>query len=910
MKRFLIISAVLSMIFTCACGDERTETEGSPDTEQEVQEEIVLPTEPEETEGGEYIPDGDFEESIPKPTLEVRGAYFEDGTSVKAFEIGESVAVTAEDRENGAFLYWQNGNGEIISGDRDLTLTVDYDCVAEAIFAEAEGELEFNTEDGKTYYVAGIGSVSGDTLIIPSTYNGKPVGRIAMTAFKDNLSIRRVYISEGITEIGKDAFAGCTSIEYLKIPTTIEKITDNEFIDCQSLEVVDIGIDMSPNLGVRYAKTAFVAEGVETLAFREFARLQRVFLPDGIEKIGEDAFRDCTSLEVINLPDSVTEIGDNAFRGCHKLYGVTFPKSLKKIGEYAFFQCNGLSYLSLPDLTTLGKGAFEACRGIHTVTLPDTLSVVPEYAFTGCKNLTCVTLGKNTEGIDKYAFKECTALKSVALPETLKYIGIGAFEKCEALEDIYLPNAITEIRGGAFEDCTALKSITLPERITSLKDDTFRGCTALREITASANLTSAEMSAFNGVARMDATVYYNGTQSEWEEHFAGASAFEEMIMKFQANTHYDFDTGFRYTSNGDGTCRIGKIKTSDIVAEELVIPEKSPKGDTITHIDRGTFDRNNTIKSVVIEAPLRVIPAYAFDGCGELEKVTLPETVEIIDDGAFRSCQKLQEINLPDSVRIIGDNAFDFCRALEKVTLPASLEKVGYGAFTFAGLREVSFGEKVRLVEDYAFSNCDSLERVEINSVGTVFDDCITSNMKETELHCNTGLEGWLSLDIRGGIISDKTTLYINGEKLVDVIVPRGVREIKARAFAGINTLGRVVFPDTVERIDPEAFYSCKAIDTLVLPSSMSTLEFRAFAFSGKIKSVVIPKSFTEISAFAFEGTDVENAFYEGTKEEWQAIINKNNNQKLAPVVSFYSEGKPAEDGSFWHYVDGEIVKW
>ena len=49
------------------------------------------------------------------------------------------------------------------------------------------------------------------------------------------------------------------------------------------------------------------------------------------------------------------------------------------------------------------------------------------------------------------------------------------------------------------------------------------------------------------------------------------------------------ETALEFTSNGDGTCYVSGI--GDCEVENLVIPSKSPKGDTVVAIgDRAFFD--------------------------------------------------------------------------------------------------------------------------------------------------------------------------------------------------------------------------------------------------------------------------------------------------------------------------------
>lgn len=916
-KLTVLVLLILSLVMT-ACAPSESVSGGNQDSEatdvqgEQVGEELIVPEEPvasEEPEEPEIYEDLPVPEE-PKYLLTVEGVTLENGENLKAFEFGESVTLVAQDKEDAVFLYWQE-NGSILTNAKTLSVTVESDRFIKAVYAEkSQGELEFNTEDGKTYYVAGMGSVSGDTLIIPDTYNSKPVTKIAMTAFKDNTQIKTVVIPDTVTSIGKNAFSGCTSLEYISIPSSVEKIEANEFSDCTSLKTVALGINMDISLGINSVQTVFITEGVEKINFEGLKNVKAVFLPESVKEIDDNAFKNCASLIKVNIPEGIESIGDMAFYGCHSLGNIDFPESLKEIGKYAFFQCRSMTELNLPQLLSMDDGAFEACKGISSLTLPDSLLTLPEYAFTECVGLTRVTLGINATEIGKSAFKNCERLTDIALPDTLMVIGGDAFKGCVALSDISLPHNVVEMGAGVFEDCSALTKISLPERLYEIDTDAFRNCTSLREITVCVNTKKAEMGAFNGVDKFNATVYYNGTQSEWEKSFAGASAFEEMVMKFQANTHYDFDSGLRYTSNGDGTCHIGRIDGAELTVSELIIPEKSPKGDIITHIDKDTFNSNQNIKTLVIEAPLKYIPTGAFSSCSKLVSVTLPETVEIIDDTAFANCYSLTSINLPEGVRIIGARAFDYCQSIESLVLPTGLEVIGESAFTGCkSLKEVTLGEKVKSVDRYAFSFCQSLEKINMNCVDTVFGSSVFTTNSNASVYYGKGLEGWLSLDMKFGLLSNGMKLFIDGAELTEVVIPESVTEIKEYAFSNVKSLKKVVFHDGVKKVGGGAFNYCSGLEEIILPEGLTQIETGAFAHCDRVSRIVIPASVTYMSEYAFTGTGFDEIYYNGTRDDWYSV-NSLKKSGLGYTVIWYSEEQPTAKGYYWRWVDSQRVKW
>ena len=135
--------------------------------------------------------------------------------------------------------------------------------------------LEFKlNSDGKSYYVAGIGSCTDTEIIIPSTYNDLPVTGIGWRAFYYCTSLTSITIPNSMTSIGDGAFSACTSLASITIPDSVTSIGERAFSGCTNLASITI--------------------------------------PDSVTSIGKLAFSGCTSLTSITIPDSVTSIGDSA----------------------------------------------------------------------------------------------------------------------------------------------------------------------------------------------------------------------------------------------------------------------------------------------------------------------------------------------------------------------------------------------------------------------------------------------------------------------------------------------------------------------------------------------------------------------------------------------------------------------
>ena len=130
------------------------------------------------------------------------------------------------------------------------------------------GELEFSENTDGTYSVVGIGNYSGTDIVIPSTYEGKPVTKIADNAFYDNEHITSLKVADSVQEIGARAFHYCIRLESIELGNGVKSLGEGAFFFCTALENVDLG----NNLAI----------------------------------IGENAFYNCIAIDTLVIPDRAT----------------------------------------------------------------------------------------------------------------------------------------------------------------------------------------------------------------------------------------------------------------------------------------------------------------------------------------------------------------------------------------------------------------------------------------------------------------------------------------------------------------------------------------------------------------------------------------------------------------------------
>lgn len=213
---------------------------------------------------------------------------------------------------------------------------------------------------------------------------------IGDNAFWGCAFLRNVAVPNTVERIGDEAFARCISLESVCIPASVEKIGKNPFVDLDSkvinneseAYVIDNKILYSADRTrlvscLTDAAMVIVPKTVRiigSLAFTRRAKLKKVQLPDGLERIGRDAFSDCDALEEVVIPASVKTIAPYAFGGCESLKKVTFLGEVTSLSRTAFSDCFNLYTILVP------QGKEKAYRKIlHITSESDTLVLGNEH---------------------------------------------------------------------------------------------------------------------------------------------------------------------------------------------------------------------------------------------------------------------------------------------------------------------------------------------------------------------------------------------------------------------------------------------------------------------------------------------------------------------------------------------------
>ena len=139
-----------------------------------------------------------------------------------------------------------------------------------------------------------------------------------------------------------------------------------------------------------------------------------------------------------------------------------------------------------------------------------------------------------------------------------------------------------------------------------------------------------------------------------------------------------------------------------------------------------------------------------------------------------------------------------------------SVTSIGYSAFYgCTGLTSIEIPNSVRSIGSYAFIGCTGLTAVHISD-----------------------LAAWCGINFTNAYDNPlyyAKNLYLNGEKLTELVIPDGFVEIKDYTFYNCNNLTSVVIPNSVTSIGDRAFYYCSGLTSVVIGNSVTSIGGGAF---------------------------------------------------------------------------------
>ena len=653
-----------------------------------------------------------------------------------------------------------------------------------------------------------------------------------------------------VTSIGRDAFQGCSDLTSIEIPNSVTTIGTYAFTHCTGLTSLEIG--------------------------------------NSVTSIGDEVFYGCSGLTSLEIGNSVTSIGNGAFNGCPSLTSV----NIEDVAAWCNIDFGGLSANPL----WYAKNLYLNGEKVTELVIPNSVTSIGNYAFSGCSGLTSVEIPNSVTSIGNYAFAACSGLTSVVIPNNVTSIGNDAFFHCTGLTSVVIGNSVTSIGNCAFSECSSLTSVVIPNNVTSIGSSAFSYCSGLTSLVIGNSVTNIGGRAFSDCKNLK--LVFNSSDLNFEK-----GSYDYGYVAYYADAvinKYDGRIGDFIFTNVGGTYLLQAYLGN---ATEVVLPANYKESNYA--IAAGVFEGHTEITSVEIPNSVTSIGDKAFYGCENLKTVlnrsNLPfykgssydgyvayyanmivnkyagsvgDFIFTQEEGVYNLYKYLgndRELLLPenykDSTYVIGASVFSGKSRLTSVVIPNSVTSIGERAFyNCTGLTSVEIPNSVTSIGTYAFSGCTRLTSVEIGSsvtsIGTyAFSGCtgLTSvNIEDVAAWCKIEFgiyyQSANTVNITSNPLFYAKNLYLNGEKVTDLVIPDSVTKIGEAAFLCCAHLTSVEIPNSVTNIGNWAFYECSGLTSLVIPNGVTNIGDEAFYNCSGLTSVEMGNSLTCIGNWAFYG--------------------------------------------------------
>lgn len=520
-------------------------------------------------------------------------------------------------------------------------------------------------------------------VVVPYTYNGKPVTHIGKYAFTGNI-IKEIILTSNITTIGQNSFT-TLGLKEINIPVNVSTIDRNGFYNLANLE--EINVDPNNTSYSSINGVLFNKSQTEIICYPR-ALTGSYTIPDGVTTIKDRAFFSSSLTEVI-IPDSVISIGIYTFKNT-SLISLNIPASVTSISQSAL----GTNY-NLINITV------------------DPLN--PNYS--SCSDNRSL-LSKN--GTILYSYANGNTGTYYKIPDTVLTIQLEAFRNCKFLETIEMTNVQTIYRN-VFSGCTALRTINIPISVTQIL-----------------NNTSATNSIFNGCSA-ELTIYCSAESKPagWGDYWNYIGTTETAITNWSVNNNEVRPltiNEFNYSINNNELTILSKKDSCTlnryIISSSYVI---SGVEYPVVEIGNGTTAFDVNVLEIELPEGLRTIASKTFRQ-SLLESITIPASVINIGSYAFYD-SALNTISFSGTnITTIANSTFADCESLTSIILPVSITNIESSAFASSGLTTLDFTNNNQLanIGSSAFTDCDNLTSIIFNNSiasgitlsDSVFYDC------------------------------------------------------------------------------------------------------------------------------------------------------------------------------------------
>lgn len=277
-------------------------------------------------------------------------------------------------------------------------------------------------------------------------------------------------------------------------------------------------------------------------------------------------------------------------------------------------------------------------------------------------------------------------------------------------------------------------------------------------------------------------------------------------------------------------CGVGVALDAEATAFYIALPPQTfENGFTVDIIATdGSTMTKSTEKVLTIERNyIQPMSAFAYTP-------TTPATPKPANNEIWYTNGSTTTATTPYSTTIFGANIVSNLYDAEKecwvITFDGDVTMIGYQAFNAKNLTGITIPDSVTTIGSDAFYNCSKLKNIHIPQNVTEIKGAFSGCTSLVGVHIND-IVSWCSINFDStNPLYYAKNLYLNGELITDLVIPKEASLISDRAFQNCTCITSITIEDGVTSIGKATFSGCSSLTSVTIPSSVTYIGNSAFA--------------------------------------------------------------------------------